>query len=183
MYQRPLRLTGFTLIEILVVVLVISILMGVVVNSFTGADREQTLRGYAERLALRIEMARDKALQANREWGVYIDRESVRFAEFDEINGEWLERTQRPFAPEKYDSQVRIEVEIEDYPDLSAFANEGSNDDEELPTIVLFSSGETTPFEISIEPLDWDTEPWHLVSDGFTRVAVSRGEDAEGAAG
>ena len=99
---------GFTLIEILVVVLVVSIIMGVVVASFTGVDREQSLRGYSERLALKIEFARDKALQANREWGVYIDEDGVRFAEYDEINGEWIQRADKPFTDDGFDSELRI---------------------------------------------------------------------------
>ena len=166
--------TGFTLIEILVVVLVVSILMGVVVGSFGGVDREQNLRGYCERLALRIELARDKALQANREWGVYIDEDGVRFAEFDEVNAEWVERAERPFNMDAYDAEVRFEIEVEELPGiLAALADE---DDEDLPVIVLFSSGETTPFEIQIEPNDWETTPWIVQSDGFIRTTVARGE-------
>ena len=94
------RGSGFTLIEILVVVLVVAILMGVVVGSFTGVDKEQELQGFAERLALRIELARDKALQSNKEWGVYIDEDGIRFAEFDEVNEEWLDRAERPALPD-----------------------------------------------------------------------------------
>jgi len=164
---------GFTLIEILVVVIVVSVLMGVVVNSFTGVDREQTLRGYSERLALRIEIARDRALQANREWGLYIDDDGVRFAEFDETNGEWVERTSKPFAGESYDREVRFGIEVEE---LEGALREPEGEDKNLPDIVLFSSGETTPFEISIDPMQWETTPWLLSSDGFTRTGVARGE-------
>ena len=176
MRQRRGLHCGFTLIEILVVVLVISILMGVVVSSFTGVDREQTLLGYAERLALRIEMARDKALQSNREWGVYInDRDGVRFAEFDEVNGEWIEHSDKPFNADNYDAQVRFTVEVEEYAGALGAADEDTEDGG-LPTIVLFSSGETTPFEITIEPIDWQTIPWRLASDGFTRTDVVRSD-------
>jgi len=169
----PLRQRGFTLIEILVVVIVVSVLMGVVVNSFTGVDREQTLRGYSERLALRIEMARDRALQANREWGMHIDDEGVRFAEFDEINGEWIARADKPFAGDTYDSEVRFGVEVEE---MEGALRETEGEGKDIPDIVLFSSGETTPFEITIEPLEWQTTPWLLKSDGFTRTGISRGE-------
>jgi len=169
---------GFTLVEILVVVLVVSILMGVVVGSFTGVDREQTLRGYCERLALKIEHARDKALQANREWGVYIDNDGIRFAEFDEINGEWIQRAEKPFTPDDYDQNLRFAVEVEEIPGaLARNAQQPDEDDDDIPSIVLFSSGETTPFEIIIEPEDWETTPWRVHSDGFTRTAVERSDD------
>ncbi len=175
-YRTPTA--GFTLVEILVVVLVVSILMGVVVGSFTGVDREQTLRGYCERLALKIEHARDKALQANREWGVYIDEDGVRFAEFDEINGEWIQRVEKPFAAEDYVEGLRFELEIEEIPGALALNNQQPDEDEdEIPNIVLFSSGETTPFTLSVEPEDWETTPWLLRSDGFTRTSLERGDE------
>lgn len=163
---------GFTLIEILVVVLVVSILMGVVVASFGGTDREQTFRGYAERLALQIEMARDRALQSNREWGVYLGDDGVYFAEFDEINGDWVQRADKPFRPDDFDSRVEFDVEVEEFDDL---LNESSKEGA-LPTIILFSSGETTPFKIMLEAKDWETWPWVLESDGFTRTSINRKE-------
>ena len=170
--SRP-RAWGFTLIEVLVVVLVVSILMGVVVASFTGVDREQALRGHVERLALRIEMARDKALQANREWGMYIEEEGIRFAEFDEVNGEWVARAERPFAIESADFDLSYDVDVEEYA-VAAGQDEGEDDD--LPDIVLFSSGETTPFTIAITAEDWETAPWELSSDGFVRTEIGRSE-------
>jgi len=169
----PSQPRGFTLIEILVVVIVVAVLMGVVVNSFTGVDREQTLRGYIERLALRIEIARDRALQSNREWGVFVDDEGVRFAAFDEVNGEWILQSEKPFSPDNYDAEVRFKVEVEDLP--GALLDPADKDDD-IPQIVLFSSGETTPFEIVVEPVEWQTRPWLLSSDGFTRTAAARGE-------
>ncbi len=165
---------GFTLIEILVVVLVVSILMGVVASSFSGSDREQTLRGYSERLALRIEFARDKALQSNREWGVFLDEEGVRFAEFDEINALWSPRSGKPFNADPYDHNVEFSVSVEDLPGT---LQAPEDPDEDIPDIVLFSSGETTPFEITISPVEWETRPWLLTSDGFTRTAASRGDE------
>jgi general secretion pathway protein H len=159
---------GFTLIEILVVVLVVSIIMGVVVGSFTGVDKEQELRGFAERLALRIELARDRALQRNQEWGLYIDEDGIRFAEFDEVNVEWLDRVERPFNNESYTSSLEIRVKA------TEFETQLLGEAKELPEIVLFSSGETTPFEIEIEPTDWETRPWLLSSDGFSRTGLDR---------
>ena len=170
--MRHLR-TGFTLIEILVVVLVVSILMAVVVAAFSGADQEQTLRGYVERLALRIEAARDKALQTNREWGVYLGEDGVSFAEFDELNGEWVLRAEKPFRADNYDASVSFEVEVEAF---DALRSDGGDEDQPLPDLVLFSSGETTPFSILVTPVEWETLGWVLHSDGFSRTAVERHE-------
>lgn len=171
------RRAGFTLIEILVVVVLISILVATVTAAFTGADQEQQLRGYAQRLVLRIEMARDRALQSNREWGIYIDEDGLRFAQYDEINGQWLEQSQRPFHSDAYTQTLEFELEVEAFDGVLVSDEEGGGDDEnELPNIVLFSSGETTPFELVLFPRDWETRPWQLSSDGFIQTKLERVE-------
>jgi len=162
------------------VVLLVSILMGVVVSSFTGVDQEQELRGYAERLAMRIELARDKALQANREWGAYVDQDGVRFAVFDEINGEWLPQAGRYFVAEDYSQTLDFTVEVESFEGHLATVEgdtvESGNEENEFPQIILFSSGETTPFVISLQPKDWLTAAWQLDSDGFSRTTLTRAD-------
>ncbi|NKB97841.1 MAG: type II secretion system protein GspH [Pseudomonadales bacterium] len=161
---------GFTLIEVLVVVVILAIAMSVVVAGFTGADQEQSFKGFAERMVLRIEMARDRAVQTNNEWGVYVDADEISFAEFDHVSAQWLPRIQRPFRVESTDDNFRYRVKVEAYPGQV----EPSDDDEDTPSIILFSSGETTPFELSIEPEAWTTNSWTLVSDGFSRTVASR---------
>ena len=174
---RGKKNVGFTLIEILVVVIIVAILMGVVVNAFGGAEREQALRGFVERTALRIEAARDKASQSNREWGLYLDEEGVAFAQFDEISSDWIEQGIKPFARESFEHELRYTVKVEDFalPIFTAEDDLGNSDEKnKLPNIVLFSSGETTPFEIVIEAVDWETDEWYLSSDGFSRTEASR---------
>ena len=153
------------------VVVLISIIMSVIVGSFTGVDREYEFRGFVQRLATQIEMARDKAVQTNHEWGLYVSREGIEFAEFDPINEEWLKKTLRPFKMDELDGEVIFRAAVENYP------GQVDTDDEDLPTIMLFSSGETTPFEIEIEP-EWSERRWVLSSDGFSRITAEREGDS-----
>lgn len=167
----PERAGGFTLLEVLVVVVIVGILTGTVVLGITGADVEQELRGSAQRLAARVELARQHALTRNREWGIYVRDDTVTFAEFDPESGEWLERSGRPFEQTDLPNAVRLRVSTEGVGELP-FA-----DGQELPQIVVFSSGEITPFTIRLEP-DWDTLPWLVTSDGLSRARASReGQD------
>ena len=165
----PQYRSGFTLIEVLVVVVLVAIVMATVVGSYTGSNTEYEIEGYVQRLALRIEMGRDRAVQTNHEWGVYVEREGVSFAEFDPINQEWLPITHKPFAGEGNPHDLRFTAKVEAYAALSA-------DDEDLPDIILFSSGETTPFEIRMENQADRTAAWRVHSDGFTRSAAERTE-------
>jgi general secretion pathway protein H len=158
---------GFSLLEILVVMTIVAVLAGTIVLGFTGADAERNLRGIAERIAIRVEHARQYALQRNTEWGVYVDPDSYRFFEFDPAQRAWVEQDYRPFRPGEADlDSVSFHVKTERL-DVERFG------DKDLPKIILFSSGEATPFEWSVQP-DWDSQPWIVESDGLGPATASR---------
>jgi general secretion pathway protein H len=160
---------GFTLLELLVVISLAAILTGTVILGFTGADAEQRLKGSADKLAYTIELARQYALQRNREWGLYVEPDEVRFAEFDPEQNEWITQTQRPFGGWAPLPKVAVRVEAEGFESVSQEIREG------LPKVILFSSGEVTPFTIHLEP-ESDVVPWTVTSDGIARTHASRDE-------
>jgi general secretion pathway protein H len=164
---------GFTLLEILVVIVIVGILTGTVIFSFTGADSEQRLKGTAYNLASRIELARQHALQRNREWGIYVERDGYRFAEFDVETAKWVERENRPFTAVAVPEEMALRLKTSGVGELP-FA-----DGEDLPQIVVFSSGEITPFTVFVEP-DWPTRTWQVTSDGIARATVSLEGEQEG---
>ncbi len=55
--------------------------------------------------------------------------------------------------------------------DLEQF---GAGEDD-LPDIIVFSSGEITPFEWFVDP-EWDSLAWVVSSDGLARATVTRDE-------
>lgn len=169
------RQRAFTLLEILVVLTILAVLTGTVMLAFTGADAEQGLKGAAERLALRVEFARQRSLTRNREWGVYVEEDAYRFAEFDPDDGIWVVQVGRPFNQNDLPALVTLAL------DLGEFEGLPFTDDEDLPQIVIFSSGEITPFTIELLP-EWRTEPWRVSSDGLSRVEAFReGDEPEDA--
>lgn len=167
----PKAQRAFTLLELLIVLTILGIITASVMLSFTGADQEQALKGAAERLALRIELARQRSLTRNREWGIYVEADTYRFAEFDPDQARWVDQTARPFDRADLPERVRLMVELEEYDELPF------EDESELPQIIIFSSGEITPFRILLEP-EWRTAPWVVGSDGLAQVTATR----EGAA-
>jgi general secretion pathway protein H len=165
------RRSGFTLLEILIVLTILAVLTGSVVLSFTGGESEQALKGAAERLALRVELARQRSLARNREWGIYVERDAYRFAEFDPDQGIWVEQSGRPFDQNDLPDFVELLLELGEF-DALPFSEA-----DDLPQVIIFSSGEITPFTIVLQP-EWKAEPWHISSDGLSRAEVLREGEA-----
>lgn len=158
---------GFTLLELLVVIVLAATLLGTVVLGFTGADTEQRLRGQAEKIAYTIELARQYALQRNREWGLYVEADSLTFAEFDPEQAEWRTRSGRPWSGIDLMEGVALRVESDDVGDIA------DADREDFPKVILFSSGEVTPFSLFLEP-EWEVPAWEVTSDGLSRTQAER---------
>ena len=163
-----MRAQGFTLIELLVVVAIVAVLAGLVGTSFVGSGHHPAMEGFAYRMAQRMELARDRALQRNREWGLYINGGEYQFAEFNELTQTWEPYTQRPFHTESYAMNVRMDAQVDEY------QGQVDADEDSLPEIVLFSSGEVTPFELTIKHITQPSLVWILESDGFTRIKAQR---------
>jgi len=144
------------------------VLTGTVVLGFTGADEQQELRGMGERIGARIELARQYALQRNREWGVFVDPDRYRFAELDLEQGVWIDQEYRPFIAEGLTPRIAFRVEVEGF-DREQFGV----DTEIMPDIFLFSSVEVTPFKWYLVPA-WDAPPLVVFSDGLTQARVDR---------
>jgi len=157
---------GFTLIEMLVVVVIIGILASAVVIGFVGSDKEQNLRTEAERLATLIEMARSQAVQRNEEWGLTVAPDSYQFVVLDEPNHRWVEQKDGTFRKRSIENMT-LSVQVD------AVAVPGDKSKDNVPNIVLFSSGEQTPFDIDITP-QWKSDPWRVSSDGVSRTTAQR---------
>jgi type II secretion system protein H len=155
---------------VLIVVSLVSILTGVVVLGFTGADTRQAVKAHAQRFAFRVELARQQALTRNREWGIYIEDQEYRFAEFNADLGEWEERTQRPFDTIAVPEFVTLRIETTGVGELPFEAKQ-------LPQILVFSSGEVTPFTVHLD-LPGELEPWVVSSDGLSQARAELESEA-----
>lgn len=167
---------GFTLIEILVVVVIVATIVGTVVLSvgLVGADPE--LETERNRLASLIEVTQDEAVMQGREFGLEFMQSSYRFVEFDPLAFQWAEVPfdelfRLRYLPEGMefdlyveDKRIVLELDPQQFSDPEKKAGMNSDDKDYAPHVYVFSSGESTPFEI------------HLRRDANDQLLVMRGD-------
>ena len=179
---RPCQ--GFTLIELLVVVVIVGVLAGTIVLNVTDRGAQQRFDSDVASFVGVLELARAQALQRNREWGVVFDESSYRFVELSDEDG-WVDAPGERFG-ERSLQEVQLHLSVEgreakliDTLGTSEDAESGDRDGTEPPDLVLFSSGETTPFELEFRPAG-NLVPLRVSSDGLT---LQQFEDADVASG
>ncbi len=131
---------GFTLIEIMVVVVIISIMVGVVTLSFPDTNRD-LLKEDAERFSSLVLLAEDEAILQSRDLALAINDEGYAF--FSRENKKWQAFSKTPFKPRKLSGLEKPELYLE------GVSIQLTKAEKTKPQIVIYSSGEVTPFTYS----------------------------------
>ncbi|MEE4161161.1 MAG: type II secretion system minor pseudopilin GspH [Woeseiaceae bacterium] len=157
----PQRQSGFTLFEILVVVLIIGIIAGTAVLSVGVLRDDRQVRREADRAAALISILQDEAMLQGREFGIEFTRTGYRFVEYDPFGDRWAEiplddllRARQ--LPESMEIELYLDgqsVKLDDTP--ARFVTDEDDDRArgiELysPHVFVYSSGDLTPFEVHI---------------------------------
>ena len=143
--KAPRASAGFTLIEVMVVLLIIGVSIGFI--SLNVGPRRQVVEEEAKRLAALLNLAQEEAILTGNEYALELRLSEYRFVRLD---GEsWQEFPQdEVFRPRTLPAELSLELTIggEHIPSAALMA-EG---DEPPPRIYLLSSGEVTPFSIDL---------------------------------
>lgn len=179
---------GFTLVEILVVIVIVGTVVSIAMLSFgvLGTDRE--LQTEARRFASLLEMARDEAAMQSREFGIEIMTGAYRFVEYDGLTGRWADvpgddtlRLRTLPEDEEFelyieDKRIRLDENAAQFEDPDEKYGMSSIKPY-APHLLIYSSGDATPFELRIVRA-FDDQRVVLRGDAFGIVEiVSRDEE------
>ena len=152
---------GFTLIEIMVVVVIAAIVSSIVIMSMNIVGDDRDLQQETYRMATLIELAVDEATLQGRDFGLEVMREGYRFVEFDPFTTRWAELIgDDMLRPRQLAEGLEFELIIENRRielSTNAAVMETKDDDadrdqfdEYLPHALLLSSGDITPFNLTM---------------------------------
>lgn len=136
------RQRGFTLWEILVVVLIVVITVSVVVSSTSFGRGDAKLKLLGTDLGKLIHLLYQEAIFENRNYAISLTKTGYNVLEYDGEN--WVPSPQRFFRKVKLGEDREVNL-IVDNLDVSAVEAE-----EFVPHILILSSGEMSPFEWQI---------------------------------
>lgn len=157
------RRAGFTLIEILVVLFIVSIMAGIIVAHLPRMTSTGELDTSARRLVQLLGMAKQEALLEADEYGFKPEHNGYRFYVYDDAAQKWTPLTERPFQERRLPEGLELTATIEDNRLTLA-----DDKDKSVPPILLLSSGETTPFDLTLS----------MPSRGASRTLVADGYGA-----
>jgi general secretion pathway protein H len=148
------RCHGFTLLELLVVLVIIGIILSVAVISIGDGGRSRQITQEGERLVALIEHAGDEAITQGVELGIHFTANDYQFITLKE--GHWVpyhgKRSLRQRHLPEW-SYLEMSLDMLPVPLLDAQAanqSDGLNTERLEPQLLILSSGERSPFEITL---------------------------------
>lgn len=138
------RTQGFTLLEVMVVVLIIGVMLGVSALKLGSDSHAKLLKQEATRMVALLDLASQEAIMRNEQLAVRFSDDGYEFMLLED--GRWsLLEDDRPLRPREFPDDIELRLELEDNPPPSLVSEES-----DLPQVFLLSSGEITPFVVTL---------------------------------
>lgn len=148
-HRPPATQRGFTLIEILVVLLIIGVMIvgGVLTAGLTRGDSE--LDEERERVLALTDYLREQAALQNREYGMRCFTGGYEFLVYEPRLGRWLREPGEPLMrARRLPAGLAMTLQVEGRAVVLPPADQ--KDDELAPQILLYSSGDLNLFELTL---------------------------------
>lgn len=149
--KSRLAFSGFSLLELLVVVTIIAIFAGAAVLSIGSLGRDRELEREASRLQSVIDLLQEEAVMESRDYGVLFSESGYRFYVYDQQQAAWLTlANDRLLAERILEAPVRLSLELDAREALLPQDFELRPNQQPEPQVVILASGELTPFDVSL---------------------------------
>lgn len=164
-YRRIRADGGFTLLELMVVMVLIGIIFSFAMLSLGGDDLAEVMERETRRLVTLISMANDEAVLRGEELAIHFTESSYAFLVLEPDTG-WQELEDDPLLRTRALPQgINLQLEVEGEPPVltSKEEDEDDKDTTPVPQVFILSSGEMTPFSAILEA-DQSRYRYHLTA-------------------
>jgi general secretion pathway protein H len=164
------RSRGFTLIEIMVVVVIIGVITAVFIVTFTSGRHDEQLEREAQKLEALFDYVREQAELQTRDYGFRVNDREYSFVVYDVLANQW--------RPVEEDDSLRVRqfpegIEPTIVVDGRKIVLDAKKKEIEdfAPTILIFSNGDLSSFEVMLER-EGGGEQARLYSDEQTNIRL-----------
>jgi general secretion pathway protein H len=171
------RIRGFTLIEILVVVVIMAVVISLAVLSISVTGRDTQIDQESQRIAGLIDMLHERALIEGHDFGLRLEPTAYEFVAYDTRRAQWMPLDQeREFRRRTLPPGLAFLLELDARqvvlqpidPHLSSGAPPA-------PQLAIAASGDSTPFRITL--VRDETKARALISGDALGKLTRRGSD------
>ena len=150
------RHRGFTLWEMLIVVIIISVSTSVILLSTTLGRDSNDLKVLGSDMSKLIQLLYQEAIFENRNFAISLKHDGYQVLEYD--GQSWIDSDQTMFRRIKLNEVQASTLVVEE------LAVKSVDQEELIPHILILASGEMTPFE------------WTIIDDSTKKIIVLEGD-------
>lgn len=164
---------GFTLIEVMLVIVLIGVMISAVQFSFSSSKPEQVLQQNSARFAGIFDVAVEYGMLNNIELGLYLDENTYQFLGYDGVS--WSPIADKPlFDVYTLPEGIEISLQLDDLPieeallfdsnllnseeEQDSFSEEDEEEKKLIPQVYILSGGDITPFSLTFALADFAFE-------------------------
>ena len=155
--KRKSGFRGFTLIEVMVVLLIVTVLAGVTMTRLPGFAQNADFEEEKRRLQVLFEMARQESILDSSEFGFRLTNDGYKFLKFDDGSQSWVDvigSFRERSLPDDFTLKIKTNRQGE-----NLFGKKS-------PPIAILSSGENTPFQLILSS-GFHEHSIALISEGY----------------
>jgi general secretion pathway protein H len=148
-----MRSKGFTLVEILVVIVIMAVVISVTVLSVSSTGRDSQLDEESRRIEGLVGLLHERALLEGRDFGLRIEPAAYEFVVYDTRRDRWLMLDQeREFRHRELPKGITFQLQLDSQTVVIKPVDKNlSGGDPPAPQVAIAASGEGTPFRLTLQ--------------------------------
>lgn len=157
---------GFTLLELMAVLVIIGIVLTFFTLSVGGDKRAEEMQREAQRLLALLQMASEEAVMRSEQLAMRVGDNDYEFMIRE--NNQWLPLADDgPLRPRTLPKGIELKLDLQDNPPPGMTA-----ENEDQPQVFLLSSGEMTPFVLTFSAPGSSEQRYHIKATLLGRLEL-----------